>query len=448
MTRPRLSRRAAIALIGGTALAGCSSLGDDDFWDDPPPFDATDLGSVTDRPTPGRPDPIPVAVGGKRRRAFEERVARFLDPIPAPLTAATLPNGEIRAEIATGRTDAEDALERMAGTTDTLSAVAAAADACQRAATAAGIWAAVTVAGDPAAIAPSASELSGRASDLRIALPGPSAGPQEGAVVYGSIEGWIDEARRTTLAARPSVESKPDPLRAGRLVGELERVRAEVAAGEYLLDRYAGSLDRPRPIEDALASAVTGLAPRAKARFEQIHDGSVERLRSRAPDVDALIDRPYRRDEPGVRLLAEKLYGFFDEVGFVPIAWPGGGSEYASLRVRNTHWALAVLDALEALGARVDGGDALFPRDAGTVRAARSRAIDAVGGLARSASPLERWMAWRLVPAFDGPDGTVGTAAGSDRRTIAGAFGEYVWIEIVARSVPDATPVVASALAG
>lgn len=439
------SRRSALALLGGAVLAGCSGSGRDRYWDDPPAFDATGLGNVTDGPVPERPEPLPVPFPDARRSAFADRVDALLAPIPEPLTAETLPNGKLREAITTGRRDAREALDRMRSEAGTLPAVTAAADAREHAATAAGVWATISTVQSLDDVTEPRAEVGSAVRALSDELPDVADGPIEGAVLYGELEEWLDVARRDTLVGRKPLGEQVNPLRVGRLAGDIERVRAELELAAFLRDRYVDGLAQPRPIAGDLTAAVDALAPKLERRFRRLHDGEPERLMV-APSADELLTRDVPRDAPGARLLSGKVYELFRESRYGPVALPWVDVTHPALTVRETFRAVSLLDAVDAVRERVDGGDDLFPPDARTIREAREGAIDAVDGLVRATSPIERWMGWRLVPTFDGPDEVLTAVTGPDDREIASAYGEYVWIEAVARGVPNATRTVEAAL--
>lgn len=441
----RYTRRATLALLGGAALAGCSGRGRDRYWADPPSFDRSGLGAVTDEPVPDGPEPVPVTVPDAWLSGFTDRVDELLAPIPEPLAADVLPNGEMREAIRSGRRDARAALDRMNAAAGTLPTVTAGADACEHAATAAGVWAAISTVRSLETVTQSTVRVLNRVNDLGADLPDAAAGPTEAAVVYGELEEWLAVARRDTLVGRPAAAEQADPLRTGRVTGDVERVRVELETAARLRDRYVDGLDHPRPVEETLTEAVASLGPETERRLRRLHGEDAERLHV-APGIDDLLARDAPRDSPGVRLLRGKVSDAFDEIRFGPIAWPDLDATHPALTVRRTHSTFAALDAIESVRARVDDGEDLFPPDAAAVEETRAAAIDAVGDLAGSGSPLERWMAWRLVPTFEEPDGVPGSGSDPNRREIASAHGEYVWLETVARAAPDATRVVDDAL--
>ncbi|WP_058366971.1 hypothetical protein [Haloparvum sedimenti] len=447
-----LTRRDALRVGGvaalGASLSGCGGRTRRSYWDDPPSFDATGLDDATDEPVPDRPDPMPVRLPDERVAALSDRVGTLLAPIPDPLTPETVPNGAIRTEIVEARDGAREARRRMRtlrGDAPTLSVVEAGVDACARAARAAGCWAAIHADRDPDAVTLSRSAALGRMDDLGNALPDAATDPHAGVVAYAPPERWADVTRRRRLVTPEAPSTAANPLRAGRATCDLERTRAQAAVGTDLRERYVASLSDPVAVAESMRAALSALAPRVEDRFRAMHEGETERPQS-YPDVDAYLSRDVPRDHPGRRLLSNAFGDFFDFARFAPVAWPSFDSPHPAWTLRATHRSLATLTAFDAIRARIDDGDDLFPADAAAVADAREAALSAVRALAESGAPLDRWTAWRLTPAFSSPDETFATETDPDRRAVAEAFGEYVRIEAVARATPDATATVVDAL--
>ncbi|QCC59770.1 hypothetical protein DVR14_14495 [Natrinema thermotolerans] len=421
---------------GGLAVTAAGCLGEDRFWDDPPPFDADGLESVTDAALPDRPDPIPVALSADRLAAFATRVEALLEPIPEPLTEKTVPNGKIRAAIDSDRSDARTALDRLSDRADTISKAEAAADACGHAAGAAGVWAAITSERSFEDVTISRAELSTDRAAFTDSLPAAAAGPAAGAAVYGPLDAWFY-----------LVEDPPDPvdpIRAGRWTRFLERRWRRIRAGDAIRTRYVDSLAEPRSIAADLERAVDALGPHVRDR---IADYTREGERLAPVDPVTLLDRDANPDEPGVRLLSRKLGETFDRVWTGPLPSREGDVSSTPQAICLTERTLAAVGAVAPIVDRLDGGDELFPDGADAVREARGAAIDAVASLGDD-SPLETWLARSLVIALADVDETLARATVSDLEAIAGAYGEYVWLESVARSAPDATATVAAALEG
>ena len=436
MTR-RLTRRDALAAAGAVALgslAGCSGRGSEPrFWDDPPSLDVAAVPREFDEPVPEPPRLVPVDVEPAVAAAFADRVDRLLDPVPDPLTAATLPNGEIRERIETERAAAREALPASDESLPPLRAAERYAAARDHAATAVGTWAAVTVEGDPEAVAADIGTVRRRAYDTLNSLPGPAADLLAGAAVYGPIERWYDESRRRTLVGGNSGPAdRANPLRVGEAVGDVERVQSHVEAGRYLRDRYRSSLDDPRSVEVPLTAEAKRLGGEVRDRLSALHGGETDRLRSNPGTEAFLDDRSVARDAPSASLLSTAAYRTFEDLRFDPVAIRRDRRpDHPATALTRGALAWTRLRTLDAVASRVEDGEAMFPADAEAVGSARGRAIESASSLAGSENPLARWLATRFLPLFADPDEALAADERSARSAVD-AHTSYRWIETVA----------------
>ena len=448
MTR-RLTRRDALAAAGAVALgsiAGCSGRGSEPrFWDDPPSLDVAAVPREFDEPVPEPPRLVPVDVEPAVADAFADRVDRLLDPIPDPLTAETLPNGEIRERIETERAAAREALPASDESLPPLRAAERYAAARDRAATAVGTWAAVTVEGDPEAVAADIGTVRRRAYDTLSSLPGPAADPRAGAAVYGPIERWYDESRRRTLVGGGAgPEERANPLRVGEAVGDVERVQSHVEAGRYLRDRYRSSLDDPVSVAEPLRREAERLGAEIGDRLRELHGEEAERIRSNPGDDAFLDDRPVPVDAPSVSLLSTAAYRTFEDLRFDPVPLGDYTPDHPATALTRTVLARVRFRGLDAVASRIEGDEAMFPPDGAAVGAARDAAIESAATLAASENPLDRWLAARFLPLFDEPDGDLTSDDRSARRVVE-AYTAYRWIETVTREARTVTESVAAA---
>ncbi|ELZ44670.1 hypothetical protein C463_06917 [Halorubrum californiense DSM 19288] len=431
MTR-RLTRRDALAATGAVALgslAGCSGRGEPRFWDDPPSFDVEAVPREFDEPVPDSPRLVPVDVEPAVEGAFADRVDRLLSPVPEPLTAERLPNGEIREQIVTERTAARDALPGPGKSLPPLRAAERYAAARGHAATAVGTWAAVTVEGDPTAVAPDVGTVRRRASETLDELPGPAADPPAGAAVYGPIERWYDEARRRTLVGSGPTD-RANPLRTGEGAGDVERVQSLIEAGRHLRNRYAASLDDPVSVAEPLRREMNRLGRAVGDRLRDLHGEGVEDLR-RYPGTEAFVDgRAVARGAPSASLLSTAVYRSFDDMRFDPVAFGDYEPDHPATGLIRTALAWTRLRALDDVAARVEDGETMFPDGPGAVGAARSAAVESAASLAESENPLDRWLATEFLPLFAEPDGALAAGDRSARSTVE-AYTAYRWIEAV-----------------
>ncbi|MDB2224788.1 hypothetical protein PM023_08920 [Halorubrum ezzemoulense] len=444
-----LTRRGALAAAGAAALgslAGCSGRGSERrFWDDPPSLDVDAVPREFDDSVPARPRIVPVGFEPEVAAAFADRVDRLLSPIPDPLTAERLPHGGFRGRIEAERAAAREALPGPDEPLVPLEAVERYSTARDHAASAVGTWAGVTVEGDPGAVAPDVGAVRQRASETLDALPGPAADPLAGAAVYGPIERWYDEALRRTLVGSGSPADEANPIRAGEAVGDVERVQSYVEAGRYLGDRYAASLADPQPVAEPIRREMDRLGSAVGDRLRELHGEGVEDLREN-PGPEAFVDeRAVARDAPSADLLSSAVYRSFDGLWFDPVAVGDYEPDHPATGLTRTALVQTRLRAVDAVAARVEAGDTMFPDDAAAIGAARGAAVESAAALAESENPLARWLATQFLPLFAEQD----DALAADERSAhsaATAYAEYRWIEIVAEEAGAVAESVATAI--
>ena len=299
-----------------------------------------------------------------------------------------------------------------------------------RAATAVGTWAAVTVEGDPGEVTPDVGTVRRRNAETLAALPGPAADALAGAAVYGPIERWYDEARRRTLVGGGTPTGRANPLRVGDAVGSVERVQSHVESGRYIRDRYAASLDAPEPVAEPLRREMNRLGRAVGDRLRELHGEGTEDLR-RSPGTEAFVDgQAVERGAPSDALLSSALYRSFDDIRFDPVAFGDYEPDNPATGLTRTALASARLRGLDAVASRIEDGETMFPDDAAAIGDARAAAVESATSLAGSGNPLARWLATEFRPLFAEADGAL---AASDRtaRSAVEAHTWYRWIEIV-----------------
>jgi len=444
----RLTRRGALAAGGAVALgalAGCSEVGDEPrFWNDPPSLDVDAVPSAFDAAVPERPRVVPVDVEPRVAAAFADRVDRLLAPIPEPLPAETLPNGEIRERIERERTAARETLPGPDASPVPLEAAERYAAARDHAATAVGTWAGVTVEGDPEAVAATAGTVRRRASEALETLPGSASDPLAGAAVYGPIERWYDESRRRTLVGgNAGPGDRANPIRTGESVGNVERVQSYVEAGRYLRDRYRASLADPASVAEPLRSEAERLGAEIGDQLRELRGEEADRIRSNPGDEAFFDDRPVARDAPSVSLLSTAAYRTFEDLRFDPVPVDDYEPDHPATAFTRTALARARFRGLDAVASRIEDGETMFPADAAAVGAARDAAIESAATLAASGNRLDRWLAAQFLPLFEEPDGDLGSDERSARR-VAESYTAYRWIETVTREARAVTESVAA----
>ncbi|VTT88419.1 hypothetical protein DM2_1753 [Halorubrum sp. DM2] len=445
----RLTRRGALAAGGAVALgalAGCSGIGSRPrFWNAPPSLDVDAIPREFDEPIPERPRLVPVDVEPAVTDAFADRVDRLLAPIPEPLTAETLPNGEIRERIETQRAAAREALPEPDEPLVPLRAAERYATARDHAATAVGTWAGVTVDGDPESVAFDIGTVRRRVSDALETLPGSASDPLAGAAVYGPVERWYDESRRRTLVGgNAGPGDRANPIRTGESVGDVERVQSYVEAGRYLRDRYRASLAEPVSVAEPLRREAERIGAEVGDRLRELHGEETDRILSNPGDEAFLDERPVPVDAPSVSLLSTAAYRTFEDLRFDPVPVDDYEPDHPATALTRTVLARVRFRALDAVASRIEDGETMFPADAAAVGTARNAAIESATALAASENPLGRWLAAEFLPLFEEPDGALAAEERGARSTVE-AFTEYRWIETVAREARTVTESVAAA---
>jgi len=431
----RVTRRGALAAAAAAAvgsLAGCSDVGTEPgFWDDPPSLDVAAVPKEFEDPVPARPRLVPVDVEGAVAAAFADRVDRLLGAVPEPLTAERLPHGGFRDRIETERAAARESLPEPGESLPPLGATERYAAARGHAASAAGTWAAVTVEGEPEAVAADVGAVRHRASETLDALPGPSADPLAGTAVYGPLERWYDNALRRTLVGGGSPADEANPIRAGEAVGNVERVQSSVEAGRYLRDRYAASVPDPEPVAEPIRREMDRLGRDVGDRLRELHGEGVEDLRE-SPGTEAFVDgRAVARDAPSASLLSSAVSRCFDDIWFDPVAFGGYEPDHPATGLTRTALFRTRLRALDAVAARVEAGETMFPDGPDAVGSAREAAIGSAAALAGNGNPLARWLATQFLPLLATQDQVLGGDERSARSAVE-AYTEYRWIETVA----------------
>lgn len=451
-----LSRRELLSAVGAAAIAGCTER-ERSYWENPPEFTTDGLDSALHRSLPTRPAITPVSLTQSTVSRHRERIENLLEPIPDPLSDETLPNATIRTQIVESRDRARRELEQLAnlrrhrGNPPALSVIERLVTARSEAAIAVGTWAAVTESGSPTAIARSVQAVLETIESFGDSLPGPGRTIGEGATIYGAIERWLDVARRSTLVGGPrTVAEQPNPVRTGRMVGDIERVQAQIDLGRYLTSRYVEMVDgglSARELERALEETLASIAPEIEERLRALHgadEGDELKRPIRYPDSDVYLDRSDLPDDaPSARLLSRRMGEFFDDARFDPIALPGYSPTHPATTFRRTYRMCCYLNAFDVVGNRLEEGTAFSPSDGDAIAEARSNAIDAVETLCRSDVDLERWMGRRLIPTFEEPDSKIRTAiegqSENDQRSLTRAYTDYRWISVLVGVIPEAT---------
>lgn len=361
--RRALLSGAAAATLG--ALAGCSGGVLDD---DPPTIPRSDLRAAVDGDTPTVPEALPIDIEAS---FIEEQrgVARSkLDGVPVPFDETEIPNGVIRERLNGAY---EGALRSLRNATDAPTpserlrrAAGARADAREVQAG----WAAID--GDLTA------------ADLRQSVPDVEADvgtlvdrhtyvgddPVRAAVVHDEIERRIGGARRWVPGRGWEFTRAETALDLADIAVDIERARADVEAGVYLLDRFRNSLGAATDQRDRLIDTRATLEARIDDRGDSVPAERVD-------DATSLVDRDIE-STAGIKAL-ERLGGEtssrIEQVRRADSDESSPASNVVSATPILTH-----LRAFERLRDRIEGGDDVAVDIAEDVAAFRSNAVAAV----------------------------------------------------------------------
>lgn len=465
--RTLLKRGLAVAAVAGGAGWYVREDLDSRFWSDPPAFDSTGIETVTDAPVPTRPRQLPVSPE-PLFEPFEQRVQSLLGSIPEPLSSDTLPNGEFRNRISERRTAARAALGRAREAQTTVEARDELVTAREAACDAATVWAAVSSNTPVASVVPDRETVQTAIETARDELPGRAPSPLAAARVYGTLAAPVEANERLGDSWPTEVA---EPFEAGREAGYVERSHAHATAATLLAARYAETVSG-EPTTSVLDATVETLGDAVAGRYRTLHraatdgtptprsNGSEGSLLDR-PDTDTFVDADVPVEAPSRRLLRDRtrlLFDFLHGPVSLPFAWPDVDRQYPAVVVRQTHWLLTWLAALNSLRSRIREGLRLYPDDAGQVR---DRRVAAVDQLVEDDNPLERRVAWKLCDVFRQPDDRlagvtadeVGDAGAElddgeavSPRGVATAYATYDWIATVAEATQEATATVEDAV--
>lgn len=430
-----LTRRRVLGLAAGgaTALAGCAGLLGDES--DRPTLDVEPVRLATLDTVPAVHEPLPVTVERSHVAAGRERVRSLLAGVPDPLTAATVPNGVVREDLARYRERAENGLRAAA---DPPTRYAALEEIRGARGAAAGLAAGVQVVEGDLTVA----DVEGRGESIRERIarrrhrdvyPGDDA---VGAVLlHGAADELLDRAsRRVDAVADPD---EIPALAAAGVAADVERARGALGDATYLAERYLASLN--------------GSSDYAE-RFETVGERLAGRIEDRAPtppesgEPTDLIDADLEsRFTPGREVLGS-LYRDA-RVGESLVAGPT-----PARTVLRRHEQLIAVGALEEALGRLREGERFRPTDAEQLVDYRSAAVEAIrrGRTTEPYRPLVRRGLVHLDDVVRRADADLADRTAGEERVSVGSVdrqaGEYVRVGALARAAPAAGRTVGDAL--
>jgi hypothetical protein len=252
MTDP--TRRRVLAGLGAAAVAslsGCSLLETAD--DEPPRFSSADVEAIlsTSISEPRRPAPVTLGTGVLEDGL--DRCSELIDTVPESISVEQIPNGAIRDEIATLRSDAVDDRDAVRDEPRPFDGLLALRDARETAREAATAYAAVQA--DLVRDVEVARREARTAVGTRLAQVG-YAGDDRGRtllVAYRIEQCLLDARRRVNRGFRT-----PDPtvLDVGELAGDVEYATATLDAVEAIEQRHDATVDEPTDFTAQTSAAI------------------------------------------------------------------------------------------------------------------------------------------------------------------------------------------------
>ncbi|QLG62535.1 hypothetical protein [Halorarum salinum] len=374
MTGPRTTRRGALTLVGGVALAGCGRLPVGE--EEPPTLDGAALRSAVGESDPTVAGTFPVDLPDERLSGSLDRARELLADVPDRLGPDEVPNGAVRERMRRRYGDAEEAIRRAVEAETERELLSEARRARRRSMTVSAAWRATEGELTREDVASESGELGEELSAVRERTEYVGDDPARAAVVHAAIEGFTAHAEgRLDGRSGPHAESE-GVLGVGELAGEHEDARALTADAATLYDAFVESLDAETDIAAALEDAATSLAA-------ALDDAVDERSLTRGFDASEHMDRDVA-GTPAERALEELVY---DLVGG---AWsPESVAEGPARAVVAAVDGFASLDAFDSVRSRIEDGESFAVDDAGDVEERRRAAVEAVADAAASSAEPE-----------------------------------------------------------
>ena len=284
------TRRGFLAVVGASALAGCSGF-DDSRDGSETTVSMYHLRDVTDD---GESDPIlvesvPVQIEQSLLDERLRRVSGLLQRVPTPLDQERIPNGVIRERLLRAADDATTSSQHARSAQTQLSALQALTRARERARYAAAGWAYIAENRRVPELQAAHRQSVNDARTLRSTFAYRGDDPIRAALVYAHLERNLD----VVLDDPAPHVTESSPLLAVAEWGEhAETARALVDDTRYLHDRYTATISDHAPdVEDTLTAAAETLAMRLRDRRAELppeptelDDGLAGRLRYRLRD--------------------------------------------------------------------------------------------------------------------------------------------------------------------
>lgn len=436
--RFRTTRRGALALAAGTALAGCSLLRDSSAPG--PQLDGERLTEITTGALPSVSRTVPVSIAAEHLRGHVDRTEALLDSVPSPLNQREIPNGAMREELNDTAEAARTSIDRARGAASPFEALGDLRDARADARAVATGWAYADEGLRRTDLAAESDALTDAIESFRDRWSYVGDDPVRALLVHRSAEQLVSVAADSAdgRSRRSRVASRPENLvTVSEDAAALERGRAALADATHLYDRLREDLSSSRDLEDRFLDAVEVLQTSLRSETTGYSaDGSY------SEHVDADVE-----GSP-VRYPLEFLYS--DLVRGASITDYRNRGDLAGAIV-SIHREYARVRAFDDLCERVEGGESFAVESAEDVATRRETAVSAVEtALAETTRPaLSRTELHDVVGLVGRTDDELGPFDEGEQvsvRRVEREVGDYIYAAAVARGTPEASEVVASAL--
>lgn len=355
------TRRGLLATLAATGVAGCSGDlpgVDDDREIESRGLPAVDVEDTSFGTTPEFPvsPTFPVSVAAAQFRRHRDRTTALLSELPTPLSAETVPNGHVRAELADAVREATTALADARTAPTERVALRRLRDARVEAGYAAAGWGFATGERELPAARNSFDAVVDEAQEARETLEHVAGDPVVATAGYAAVEYLF-----TRAGDRDTPNAESTLLRVAETGGAVERARATLADARHLDDRLADTGTERHT--DRLRTAAQRLFEQLRERQSAVATPTPSSERSVASEALRAFDRAVSNRQVSV----------------------GDADGPATALLTGTH-QLATLSAFETITERAEAGALDRIESAAWVRRRREAAVDAVESALESAA--------------------------------------------------------------
>lgn len=436
--RGSMNRRAVLAALASTPLAGCGGVLRDVTGRSRPTLDGTAIRAAVRGDAPTVPERVPVDIEDRYVAAGADRVRALLDPVPMPLGPRQIPNGAIRERLAAAHDRAKDQLTAAEDAASLYEAIRSIRHARSEAAELNAGWRAIDDGLTREGLLDEAEAINDDVAAFEASWSYLGADPVRATLVHRRIEFDVDRAAAESSVGPASLDREQEsPVSVGDLGGDLERARALLDDVTYLFGRFTASLDDPVDLQEEIRAAADTLRETVLSRVDSLPAFA-------DTDPSASFDRDIE-DTP----VAWALRELHDDASYTGWENRRGAPDHPARTVLVAETKLAELRAFAALHERVADGSPVGLDSASTVASHRSAAIAAIES-ARASPPhpglvnhgLTDPAMWIRAADRDLADVDDDVPPG----TIAWDVGFYLAAAAVARAVPAAVADVVAAL--